>query len=176
MNNEYEILSHLEKNQDTSQRKIAKKTGLSVGTVNLLLKKMVRKGLVKIERLNAKTLRYIITPQGMLEKSRLVYQFIKASYNQIIRIEYALSKVVASPNIGEKREIIFYGPQDEVLEILRISAGNLGFNYHLAVAEGEISEYIARYGSQKLVVIVWDARYAQYLPEELIRINILSIV
>jgi len=51
MDSEYEILSHLEKNQDTSQRKIAGRTGLSVGTVNLLLKKMVRKGIARSQRL-----------------------------------------------------------------------------------------------------------------------------
>ncbi len=41
MEPEYEVLSHLQENEITSQRKIARRTGLSLGAVNLLMKKMV---------------------------------------------------------------------------------------------------------------------------------------
>ena len=68
MEAEYKVLSHLQENETTTQRHISARTGLSLGSVNLLLKKMVRKGLVKIERLNKRTVRYILTPQGIKEK------------------------------------------------------------------------------------------------------------
>jgi len=41
MEPEYEVLSHLQENEITSQRKISRRTGLSLGAVNLLMKKMV---------------------------------------------------------------------------------------------------------------------------------------
>jgi len=41
MEPEYEVLSQLQENEITSQRKIARRTGLSLGAVNLLMKKMV---------------------------------------------------------------------------------------------------------------------------------------
>ena len=65
METEFKVLSHLHENESTTQRHISKRTGLSLGSVNLLLKKMVRKGLVKIERLNKRTVRYILTPRGI---------------------------------------------------------------------------------------------------------------
>jgi len=44
MQNEYAIfLNHLKNNYQTSQREIAERIGFFVGTVNLLIKKMVKK-------------------------------------------------------------------------------------------------------------------------------------
>ena len=68
MQNEHAILNYLKNNHQTSQREIAERVGLSAGTVNLLIKKMVKKGFIKLERINGRTLRYILTPQGIAEK------------------------------------------------------------------------------------------------------------
>ncbi|MCL0068044.1 winged helix-turn-helix domain-containing protein, partial [Peptococcaceae bacterium] len=87
MQNEYAVLKYIKDNHQTSQRKIAENTGLSVGTVNLLIKKMVREGLIKLERINGRTLHYILTPKGIAEKTKLTYAYLKMSYQQIIRIK-----------------------------------------------------------------------------------------
>ncbi|PNR93175.1 winged helix-turn-helix transcriptional regulator [Petrotoga sp. 9PWA.NaAc.5.4] len=54
------ILEIIENNASVTQREISKKSGLSLGMVNLLLKKFVKKGLVKLERLDGKSFRYIL--------------------------------------------------------------------------------------------------------------------
>ncbi|TDA64540.1 MAG: winged helix-turn-helix domain-containing protein [Clostridia bacterium] len=41
MDSQYQVLAHLSKDADTSQRKIAGRTGLSPAMVNILLKRMV---------------------------------------------------------------------------------------------------------------------------------------
>lgn len=187
MDSEYEILSQLEKNQDTSQRKIASRTGLSVGTVNLLLKKMVRKGLVKIERLNAKTLRYIITPHGMAEKTSLVYQYMKISYQQISKISRALEQVVADheARYGQAKEVIFYGPRDEVLEILKMAAGNISLRHITMSSTNELHQYLisqnnfpnnqlATFGRSSILIIIWTTGTANDLPDGIQKVNILS--
>jgi len=75
MEHEYRVLNHLQENEITTQRKISSNTGLSLGAVNLLLKKMVRKGLIKVEKLNARTVRYILTPHQVIlyGHSRFLY-------------------------------------------------------------------------------------------------------
>jgi len=193
MENEYQILDHLDKNQDTSQRIIAKKTGLSVGTVNLLIKKMVRKGLIKIERLNAKSLRYIITPQGIKEKTRLTYRYIKISYQQIVKIQQALWRIVLDHSHTHEVsyvKTIFMGPPDEILEILKISANNLGLNYTSVLSMKELTSYFVNIkvsggGENELVlnegciikplVIIWkDEDYKE--PLDIEAVNILDFV
>lgn len=96
MDSQYAVLDCLQRNNNLTQRDIARYTGLSVGGVNLLLKKMVRKGLVKLEKVNGRTLRYILTPQGLAEKTRLAYQYIQSSYQQIVKTGRALEEVVAA--------------------------------------------------------------------------------
>ncbi len=94
MENEYQVLNHLQENEITTQRKISSNTGLSLGAVNLLLKKMTRKGLIKVETLNTRTIRYILTPQGLQEKARLTYSYIRQSYGQLLKINQALDDLV----------------------------------------------------------------------------------
>jgi predicted transcriptional regulator len=96
MEQEYKVLAHLQENKKTIQRKISNGTGLSFGEVNLLLKNMLSKGLSKIKKLNARTMRYILTPKGMQEKSRLAYRYIRQSYRQILKINQALDCLLAA--------------------------------------------------------------------------------
>ena len=120
MENEYQILSHLQDNEITTQRKISRRTGLSLGAVNILLKKMVRKGLVKVEKLNPRTVRYILTPKGIKEKTRLTYNFVRSSYRQILNINTAVEELVAGHLTGDPAEqVVLYGPADEVEQILK---------------------------------------------------------
>ena len=119
MEDEYQVLTYLQENENTTQRKISKRTGLSLGAVNLLLKKMVRKGLIKIEKLNARTVRYILTPRGIQEKSHLAYRYISKSYRQILKINNTLDYLLAEwgPELNSTPVIIF-GPPDEIREIV----------------------------------------------------------
>ncbi len=70
MEAEYQGLNHLQHKIMTTQRNITQRTGLSIGAVNILIKKMVR-------------MRYILTPRGVKEKIRRNYQFVRSSCYQI---------------------------------------------------------------------------------------------
>ena len=60
-----------------NQRKIAEEVGLSLGMVNLLIKKLVQKGYVKIKRVNKRRFFYYLTPAAIEEKTKKTYRFIK---------------------------------------------------------------------------------------------------
>ena len=132
MEHEYQVLNHLHENETTTQRKISNRTGLSLGAVNLLLKKMARKGLIKIEKLNARTMRYILTPKGLQEKSRLAYRYIRQSYNQILQINQSLDLLLAQrPSDLDGAPVILYGPEDEILEILSQHLSHNDINFEI---------------------------------------------
>ena len=72
MNNDqdqFNILDILDKNKNTTQRKLADKLGFSLGKMNYLLKSLNKKGLIKINRFkkNQKKIGYlyILTPSGI---------------------------------------------------------------------------------------------------------------
>ncbi|MCD5406478.1 MAG: winged helix-turn-helix transcriptional regulator [Desulfotomaculum sp.] len=179
MQNEYAILNHLKNNYQTSQREIAENTGLSVGTINLLIKKMIKKGFIKLERINGRTLRYILTPQGIAEKTKLTYTYVKISYQQITKINKALAKVVDRHRVcySTPAPVIFHGPRDEVLEILKTVAADQGLDYTVTSDASELQNHCAVTKTKSTVsplVITWAVDVGQTLPGEAVVVNILG--
>jgi len=78
--------------EDTSQPKIAKKIGYSVGKVNFIIKALAEKGLIKVENFananNKLKYKYLLTDEGIKEKIILTKKFIqrkKAEYEELQR-------------------------------------------------------------------------------------------
>ncbi len=74
---EIALIESLESHQ--SQRGLARAAGFSLGMTNLLLKRLVTKGYVKVTTLNGRTLRYMLTPSGFAAKVRRSYQYMTLS-------------------------------------------------------------------------------------------------
>ncbi len=64
------VLSQLSENQQVSQRQLARQTNLSLGQLNLILHRLVSRGWVKIEKISARSLRYVLTPQGIARNTK----------------------------------------------------------------------------------------------------------
>ncbi|MFN2169479.1 MAG: winged helix-turn-helix transcriptional regulator, partial [Anaerolineae bacterium] len=60
---ERRLLEALEENPDTTQATLAAQLGVAVGSVNWVLKRLVRKGYVKVTHLQRRKLKYFVTPQ-----------------------------------------------------------------------------------------------------------------
>jgi len=92
--NEILILEELERNSNITQRDLSEKTGLSLGMVNRLLKKFIKKGFVKLERLNNKSFRYILTPEGFKEKSKKIIEYMKIYYRRTLLIKQNIERII----------------------------------------------------------------------------------
>ena len=77
----FEILRKLQKKPEASQRQLAKELGFSLGKLNYCLKALQEKGHIKIKsfKKNPKKINYlyILTPQGLAEKTKLTINFMK---------------------------------------------------------------------------------------------------
>ena len=89
---EIELLAALEQREVVTQPALAKCLSISVGMVNALLKRAVRKGLVKAKAAPYKRWVYYVTSEGFQEKSRLVAQYLDTSlaFFRMARREYRL--------------------------------------------------------------------------------------
>ena len=56
------ILEALERNPETTQASLAAQLSVAVGSVNWYLKRLVRKGYVKVTRMERRRLKYCVTP------------------------------------------------------------------------------------------------------------------
>jgi DNA-binding Lrp family transcriptional regulator len=63
----------------TTQRRLADQLGIALGLTNLYLKRLARKGFIKCVNVQPNRVRYLITPTGIAEKTRLTYEFMEYS-------------------------------------------------------------------------------------------------
>ncbi len=133
MDKQYQLLDYLdsEKNTKTTQRAIADRIGISLGSVNLLLKKMIDKGLVKTEQLDARSLRYIVTPKGIAQKMKMAYVYTKNTYLYIRRIINTTEKIIDDAKKEGINKVCLLGNKDEVYEIILIALkeNNVSYSY-----------------------------------------------
>jgi DNA-binding MarR family transcriptional regulator len=114
--NEILILEELEKNSNITQRDLSEKTGLSLGMVNILLKKFIKKGFVKLERLNSKSFRYILTPEGFKEKSKKTIEYMKIYSRRTLLIKQNIERI--TQRYGRNRTYVLFGKDKEMKEII----------------------------------------------------------
>lgn len=108
------VLSKISENENISQRQLAEKTNLSLGHLNLILHRLVEKGLVKIERVNARNLKYILTPQGIARNTKRTYLFLRSAFQHILKVQHAFLA------IAEQQPVLYIIPEnDEICEIVR---------------------------------------------------------
>jgi len=104
-----QLLSEVESNAAVTQRSLAKTLGVAVGLTNLYLKRLIRKGHIKITTIPRNRLKYLVTPRGMAEKSRLTYQYMQYSLSYYRKMRQRLHQVFLTlSNEGAKR-IVIYG-------------------------------------------------------------------
>jgi DNA-binding MarR family transcriptional regulator len=172
LQNEHQVLAHIYEHQETSQRHISEDIGLSLGAVNLLIKKMARKGLLKVEKLNSRTMRYILTPQGMKEKTKLTYQFIRSSYHQILNITNAVETLISETQTNNStNEVILYGPADEVEQILINTLRGLKIKPEIIRPEQDNFQ-----PKPNQLVLTWRFDDEQTLPPKSGAVNIMNLI
>jgi len=111
-----QLLTEIESDVKITQRSLSKKLGIALGLTNAYLKRLINKGFVKIHRAGANHIRYILTPSGLMEKSRLTYEYLQysLSFYRDVRQEIQ-SRIDALRGRGVKH-LAFYGA-GEVAEI-----------------------------------------------------------
>ena len=123
MDKEYFILNSIESNSKTTQRELSKKLGISLGSINLLINKMVREGLIKIEKVNTNTILYMLTPKGFMEKINKTYKYISIHYKYITEIK---DKFKCQLNrLDQKEKIFVVLGQEEISELVRVAIKEL---------------------------------------------------
>lgn len=109
-----EILTAIGDGDTLTQRALAERLGVALGLANLYLKRLATKGYIKIVEFPRKPsarkrLRYLLTPKGIGEKTRLTYEHVAYSLSLYRRARQTLRESLSLlPENGMKR-IALYG-------------------------------------------------------------------
>ena len=125
------ILEEIERNQSPSQRELARKLNISLGLANSFLKRLAQKGYVKVTTIPKNRIRYILTPKGFAEKTKLTYDYIQFSYRfyrdargrlRSLFQDFAkrnLNRIVFF-GVGDLAEIAYLSLQETPIELIAV--------------------------------------------------------
>jgi len=114
------LLEEIDKDCTLSQRDLAKALNISLGSVNLFIKRLIKRGYFSVTAIPKNRVKYILTPKGVEEKTRLAYEFIQYSfefYRNTREKLQTLFQVLVQQGV---RRIAFYGASD-LAEIAYVS-------------------------------------------------------
>jgi DNA-binding MarR family transcriptional regulator len=136
------LLAAIEEGAPLTQRALAERLGVALGLANLCLKRLARKGYIKVVRFNdrpaaRKRLRYLLTPKGLAEKSRLTYEHMMYALRLYQRARQTLhgslgqlrangAKRVALCGIGEAAELAYLTLREFGIEPVGVYAPEAG--------------------------------------------------
>jgi len=115
-----QLLEEIDNNHSPSQRDLARKLNISLGLVNSFIKRLATKGYVKITTIPRNRVKYILTPKGFAEKSRLTYEFIQYSFHFYKKALRDIEDLLNDCQKGGVKKVVFYGAND-LAEIAFIS-------------------------------------------------------
>jgi DNA-binding MarR family transcriptional regulator len=125
-----EILTAIEEGAPLTQRALAERLGVALGLANLYLKRLARKGCIKIVEFPRKPaarkrLRYLLTPRGMAEKTRLGYEHMTYSLQLYRRARQRLRESLGRLSESGAKRIALYGT-GEAAELAYLTLKELG--------------------------------------------------
>jgi len=109
---EFRLLDALAREEYGSQRQVARDTGLSLGMVNLVLRRMAKTGYIKVAALDGQTVRYVLTPKGTAELARRSYEYLLHVISTFGDLRSGIADLIAAQWRRGKRLFIIYGTGD----------------------------------------------------------------
>lgn len=147
LDNEYVIMSEVSANEKVTQRELSRKLGVSVSTVNLLMNKMIREGLIKMTQVSQKQVLYMLTPAGMMEKAKKTVNYLKIHYKAIYETKEKIKNVLDKLN-NEHDIIYILINNDEMNEIISLAVqefkakhSNSNIRSIISLADVDVKEY-----------------------------------
>tara|TARA_B110001452_G_C14981363_1_gene343054 strand:- start:250 stop:567 length:318 start_codon:yes stop_codon:yes gene_type:complete len=97
VDDQFNVLRKVQTKPESSQRELAEELGFSLGKLNYCLKALQKKGFVKLNNFKKKSnklghLRYIITPKGISERTKLTINFMKRKIKEYEELKKELVK------------------------------------------------------------------------------------
>ena len=109
-----QLLELIHRDGMLTQRELARKLNIALGLVNLSLKRLMLRELIKVRRLSARRVCYLLTPGGMSEKGRLSARYLADSFAMYRNARKAfLHRLAALLNVNRPEDLEELGASRE---------------------------------------------------------------
>jgi len=179
--NELEVLKWIDSCGTITQRDIAKRAGVSLGNVNTIISRLIDNGMLRMEKLNQKTIKYSITSVGYKRRTEEIYKKILSSYKLI---EQFNNKVHNFFYCDCENIIYFlYGENDEICKCIIEALNDNKKAFTLPNNFNELEEFINnikianRKRLKEFNILIWQPDLSDVLRNNGIEhINLLEIM
>jgi DNA-binding MarR family transcriptional regulator len=111
---DFQLLEEIERNPKVSQRELSHKFGIALGVTNACIKRMARRGLIRLRGIPPRRIAYYITPRGFAEKANFALRVFSYNIRHYSEMKKQISaKLIEMQSSGVKR-VAFYGLTDEM--------------------------------------------------------------
>jgi len=124
--NEYKLLQAVESGEASSQRKLAGHLDISLGMVNLCLRRLIKKGYIKTHGLNKRKVKYLLTPKGFTEKMKKTYHYTQKTISELSRIKSNIQNEICAQYLAGQRDFVIAG-SGELADLTEIAIKNLKY-------------------------------------------------
>ena len=172
---ELSMLSYIDQNSDATQRELSEHIGVSLGTINIMVKQLVRKGLIKIVRLQPNSARYFLTPQGIASKIERTCAYITRTYREVALFRFKLTNAL-KPLVKPNPPLVFFGPNDELAILLKeITESEFSHLKALFISTDEVNRLLSNTKKENSLIITWKTEADQILRNHsMAPINVLT--
>lgn len=123
----FRILDEVSKDGDLTQRSLSERLGVALGLTNLYLKRLAKKGFIKVVNIKPNRLRYELTPSGIAQKTSLAFQYIRDSYVFYREVRKNLTTIFEMLKASGAKSIVIYGTGDITeIALLSLQETNMG--------------------------------------------------
>ncbi len=114
---EFELVNIIGAKLGSNQRDLSRLLDLSLGQTNMLIRRLVAKGFLRISQLNQKKVSYILTPKGLAEKMKQSVNYTLKTIHSISAIKDQIKSVVVPLYEKGERHFVIVGKSDFALLI-----------------------------------------------------------
>ncbi len=101
---EFELVNIVGAQLAQNQRDLSKQMNMSLGMTNMLLRRLISKGYIRIQQLNSRKVQYLLTPKGFTEKMRKSVKYTLKTINSISLIKIRLRDIISNLYAQGQRE------------------------------------------------------------------------
>lgn len=109
---EFELVNIIGAEIGANQRRLSHLMDLSLGMTNMLIRRLIAKGFIRIEQLNKRKVQYLLTPQGFAEKMRKSVNYTLKTINSIGLIKTRVQAILLDLHKDGTRDFFIVGKSD----------------------------------------------------------------
>jgi predicted transcriptional regulator len=109
---EFELVNIIGAQLGSNQRELSRAMELSLGMTNMLIRRLLSKGYIRIKQLNKKKVEYILTSKGFTEKMRKSVKYTLKTINSITLVKNKLLSLVKDVYDSGIRKFYILGGSD----------------------------------------------------------------